>query len=107
MTQDILEQVYGMEDQELQKVEVEDGCVVMYIKTKDEYLRCSKCQSPNVIKKGVIERGFRTLPIGFTPVFLRASIQRLECKDCGYLGQEALTYVDKKKASPMDFDDMF
>ena len=55
----------------------------------------------DVIKKGTVDRLFRTLPIGLRPVYLIAKVQRLQCNDCGLIRQERLKYADEKKAIPI------
>ena len=54
-----------------------------------------------MILKGKQFRKFKTLTIGLKPVYLEAEVQRLECKDCGSLKQEKLSYVEEKKAIPV------
>jgi transposase len=51
--------------------------------------------------KGKQSRKFKTLSIGLKPVFLIADVQRLQCKDCGCIKQEKLSYVDEKKVIPV------
>jgi transposase len=76
--------------------------VIFHIKTREDKLFCSECGSFHVIKKGFKERMFRTVPIGLKPVYLKARIQRLECKDCGLIRQERIRFAEEKKALPVD-----
>lgn len=89
---------FGIKGQEVLKSEYQGGSIIVSIQTKDKYLKCSACGSKEVIKKGVTERLFRTAPIGLKPVYLKAKIQRLECKECGCIRQENLEYAEQKKA---------
>lgn len=102
MSTSLLHHGFGLTTQEYLKTEYKDGHVYFHIKTKDSKLQCSHCSSFKVIKKGVIHRLFRTVPIGLKPVFLKASVQRLECKVCGKIRQERLLYAEEKKAIPED-----
>ncbi|ASB50730.1 transposase family protein [Alkalitalea saponilacus] len=102
MSTSLLYHGFGLIDQEYLKTEYKNGDVVFHIQTKNEKLQCSHCNSFNVIKKGVTERLFRTVPIGLKAVYLKAKIQRLECKDCGTIRQERIHYADEKKATPVD-----
>ena len=98
----MLSHAFGLTDQQYLKTEYKEGTVIFHIKTKDSKLRCSNCGSRNVIKKGTIDRLFRTLPIGLRPVYLLAKVQRLECNDCGLIRQERLSYAEEKKAIPVE-----
>jgi transposase len=91
----------GLRDQEYIKTEYIGGEVYFHIRTKESKLKCSKCESKEVIKRGSTDRIFRTLPIGFKPLYLVAKVQRLECKSCGLVRQERLTYAEEKKAIPL------
>lgn len=93
---------FGIKGQEVLRSEYTGGNIIVHIQTKEKFLKCSECRSQNVIKKGSIQRMFRTAPIGLKPVFLLATIHRLECKDCGCIRQERLVYAEQKKAIPID-----
>jgi len=102
MSTSLLYHGFGLVDQEYLKTEYKNGNVIFYIQTKADKLRCSMCGSRHVIKKGIIERLFRTVPIGLKVVYLNGKIQRLECKDCGVIRQERIRYAEEKKATPVD-----
>ena len=102
MSTSLLSHAFGLTDQQYLKTEYKGGTVIFHIKTKDSKLRCSSCASRNVIKKGTVERLFRTLPIGLKPVYLLAHVQRLQCNDCGLIRQERLSYAEEKKAIPVE-----
>ena len=107
MSNSLLSHAFGLTTQEYLKTEYKGGSVIFHIQTKENKLQCSNCGSFNVIKKGSVTRMFRTVPIGLKPVYLKARIQRLECKDCGAIRQERIRYVEEKKAIPMDSEDTF
>ena len=100
MSTSLLHHAFGLTDQEYLKTEYKEGTVIFHIQTRDSKLRCSSCGSRNVIKKGTVDRCFRTLPIGTRPVYLQAKVQRLFCNDCGLTRQERLSYADEKKLYP-------
>ena len=102
MSTSLLSHAFGLTDQQYLKTEYKGGTVIFHIKTKDSKLRCSSCGSRNIIKKGTVERHFRTLPIGLKPVYLLAHVQRLQCNDCGLIRQERLSYAEEKKAIPVE-----
>ena len=98
----MLSHAFGLTDQQYLKTEYKEGTVIFHIRTKDSKLCCSNCGSRNVIKKGTVDRLFRTLPIGLRPVYLLAHVQRLQCNDCGLIRQERLKYADEKKVIPIE-----
>jgi transposase len=102
MSTSLLYHGFGLTDQEYLKTEFKKGTVIFHVQTKEDKLCCSECGSFHVIKKGFKERMFRTVPIGFRPVYLMARIQRLECKDCGLIRQERIRFAEEKKAIPVD-----
>lgn len=96
MSNSLLYHGFGITDVDYLKTEYQGGAIYFHVKTKDEKLSCVSCGSQNVIKKGVNERTFKTLPIGLKPVYIVGQIQRLECKSCGAIQQEEIKYADKK-----------
>ena len=107
MSTSLLHHAFGLNDQKYIKTEYRHGVIIFHIQTKDDKLRCSNCGSFHVIRKGSVERVFKTAPIGLKPVYLKARIQRLECKACGVIRQERIRYAEEKKAIPINSDDMF
>jgi len=103
MSTSLLYHGFGLTDQEYLKTEYQKGTVIFHIQTKEDKLCCGECGSFHVIKKGFKERMFRSLPIGLKPVYLKARIQRLECKDCGLIRQERIRFAEEKKALPVDW----
>jgi transposase len=99
--QSLLYHGFGIKDQEYIKTSYEGGEIIFHIRTKPDKLRCCDCGSSHVILKGKQTRRFKTLSIGLKPVYLEAEVQRLECKDCGSLKQEKLSYVEEKKVTPV------
>ena len=98
----ILYHGFGIRDIDYIKSEYLGGEIRLHVKTKDSKLKCSNCGSKQVIKKGSIDREFRTVPIGLKPVYIIARIQRLKCSECNLVRQESLSWADKKKLIPVD-----
>ncbi len=98
---------FGLTEQEYLKTEYKGGQIIFYVETKREHLRCSKCGSRHVKKKGYVYRDFRGVPIGLKPVIIRMKVQRLYCEECGITRQEEIRIADKKKVIPMDSEDMY
>ncbi len=97
MDSKILEQGYGIKGVDISNVETINGVIAIFIETKKGMLKCSACGSRNVIKRGNSIREFKDVPIGLRPVRLVAKVNRLECKNCGTVKQEKLSYAEKKR----------
>ena len=96
MSNSLLYHGFGLTDVDYLKTEYKGGAIYFHVKTKDEKLSCAACGGDNIIKKGVTERTFKTVPIGLKPVYIVGQIQRLECKSCSAILQEEIKYADKK-----------
>lgn len=96
MDSKILEQGYGIKGVDIVSVETIEG-IIIEIETKASLLKCSECGSRNVIKRGNTVRYFKDVPIGLRPVRLKSKVNRLECKNCGAIKQEKLSYAEKKR----------
>lgn len=103
MSISILYHGFGLNRQEYLGTEYREGAIIFMIRTKPSELRCSNCNSYQVRPRGNKERIFKTLPIGKKPVYLKAIIQRLECKECGSIRQEKIPYADYKKTYTRSF----
>ena len=99
--QSLLHYGFGLRDQEYLKTEYVAGRITIHIRTKSDKLRCSKCGSEDVVRKGKVFREFRTVNIGMKPVYFHAEIQRLGCRACGAIRQEKIHFADEKKLSLM------
>lgn len=79
------------------KTEYAEGTITFHVKTKQDRLNCGGCGSKEVIRKGRVERQFRTVSIGLKPAFIHARLHRLECKNCGIIRLEEIRFADQKK----------
>jgi len=102
MSNSLLYHAFGLKSVDYLGTDYKDGAIFFHIRTKDKFLECGNCGSKEVIKKGVVKRKFKTVPVGLKEVFLLADIQRLECKSCGKVRQQKIDYADEKKATPID-----
>lgn len=73
------------------------GKIIFFLEKDLSKLRCSQCQSKNIIRRGTVDRHFKTLPIGKKQVLLHIPIHRIECNECGCLKQEKISFADPKK----------
>jgi len=103
MSTSILYHGFGLINQEYLGTDYRDGAIIYRIRTKASELRCSNCNSYQVRPRGNKARTFKAPPIGKKAVYLKATIQRLECKECGSIRQEKIKYADYKKTYTRSF----
>jgi transposase len=82
---------------EHQRTYFEGGSIKFVIGERREHLRCSNCNSRNVIQRGSQLRQFRTLPIGERAVWIQFAVPRLECKACRSIRQAKVRFADGSK----------
>jgi DNA-directed RNA polymerase subunit RPC12/RpoP len=62
---------FGLRDYYYKTTRFIGGILTFEITPKPEAIKCPECDSRSVIKKGVIKRDLRTIPVGSKPVILR------------------------------------
>lgn len=70
-----------------------EGKVVFHVRHGIERLRCPVCHSGNIRRRGCLQRDFLLPPIGSKPAVAHFTVQRVECRDCGALRQEHLSFA--------------
>ena len=104
MSTSLLYHGFGIIGKYYLKTTYEGGTIIFDIYQKDVSLRCSMCNSHQVIKKGSVIRKFRALPIGKKQIFVRMSIPRVMCKSCGITRQVKLNFAEKRKSYTKSFE---
>lgn len=87
---------FGLIGYEYVRARYEGGAVIFSIKRERRKIRCSLCQSSDVIFRGTTSRRFRIVPIGSKRVFLDFDVKRLECRHCGKIRQEKISFADAR-----------
>ena len=83
MSNALLAKVFGVsEGYELVDLEEGDDQMSGILMVKESLLICPKCQSSEVTRRGRRWREIQTIPIGLTPVFLKAEVPKCWCKKC-------------------------
>lgn len=98
MSTSLLYHAYGLTKHDYVSTKYRGNKVIIKVRTKNKFLKCSSCKSKDVIKKGSKERDFRAPPVGKKHIVIRACLQRLKCKSCGKLLQEEIGFADSKKS---------
>lgn len=73
------------------------GSVILWIRPKAKLIRCPRCKSFKVIKRGSAERWLRTVPIGFKPVWLAVDVPRVQCRDCGCIRRIDINIAEPRR----------
>ena len=77
MSSTLLYRAFGFRQYQCQRTTTDDGVLTLHLVQDPKHDRCSYCQSPDVIRRGVEERTVRTVPIVGKPVELRLPVPRL------------------------------
>jgi len=69
MSTSLLHHAFGLRGHRYRRTCYEDGHVSFKVELKAEQLCCSACQCRSVVRRGRVERRFRSHPIGNKPVW--------------------------------------
>ena len=94
----------GVSDQQYKSTGYKNGEIIFEITPKPKALRCSLCNAKSVIKRGVVIRDIRTVPIGSKTIWLRSHIQRVWCPFCQVTRQIKLSFADRGKRYTRAFE---
>jgi transposase len=97
MSTSILYHGFGIHGYKYLKTGYQEGVIIFHIEKTKGAQYCTECSSRKVIKKGLVIRKLRTLPIGTKRVFLMIHLHRLFCHCCGALKLEPLLLSFPKK----------
>ena len=85
MSTSLIYHAFGLQGYEYVHQQFVGGSILFRVRPKAKMVRCFRCKSYRVIRRGVSERRLRTLPIGFKPVWLLVETPRVQCFACGCL----------------------
>ena len=80
------------------------GFVIFRIHQDRHSLRCSNCNSKQVIRRGKQIRVFRSVPIGSKPIFIEFAVPRIECLDCGVIRQVKIRFAECRRTYTKAFE---
>ena len=98
MSTSLLYHGFGIRGYQYLRTKYIEGKVIFKIGQNPLDLRCPVCDSAQIIRRGVIEREFKTLPIGNKPVTVVLGIQRVECESCWKLRQVEVNFADPRRS---------
>jgi transposase len=98
MSQELLYHAFEIDGYDLAGIDCSEGKTAFTLVPQARQCRCSACGSREVVRRGVVPRLIRLLPIGSQSTFAYLEVPRLECKDCGVVRQIELGFADSKKS---------
>jgi len=104
MSTSLLYHGFGVRGYGYVKSDYIDGGVVFTVERRDKELCCGSCDSGQVIRRGEVEREFRTLPLGGKRVTLVGRIPRVECRDCGVVRQMDIGFAEPRRGYTKAFE---
>ena len=96
MSTSLLYHGFGIHGYDYVRSRYEGSQVIFTIRQRRENLRCSVCRSRHVVRRGTIQRRFRSLPIGLKPVWITLAIQRVWCLSCNLIRQVHVGFADPR-----------
>ena len=104
-TRSLLYHGFGLRNVERYKTCFKGGVSVLSGRRPLARLVCRKCHSADVVRRGSTQRELRHVPIGVRPVIVDLRIQRLQCRQCGHLGNEHFLFLCGHKRYTRAFAD--
>ena len=104
MSTSLLYHGFGVRGYQYINTRYEGGSIIFAIRQSPFELRCSSCGSREVIRRGKVYRRFRSLPIGWKPVWIVMGIQRVLCLTCGLLRQVKVGFADPRRSYTKAFE---
>ena len=94
MSTSLLYHAFGVNGHKYVSTEYHGGSIWFTVVPRKERLRCSRCRSRIVTKKGKETRVFKTVPIGGRQAFIRVRIPRVYCHCCHIQRQIKIGFAD-------------
>jgi len=76
---------------------VDRDTLLVSIDPRESVIRCSRCGSRDVVRKGSKQRLFLGTPIGRRRMYFEAAIPRVRCDRCGITRQIRIPFADEKR----------
>ena len=83
---------------------VEGNSILVSLQPTPQTMRCSRCGSKDVIRKGVKYRLIRGVPVGSREMWFEVAVPRVGCDRCGVIRQVRIPFAEKKKRYTRQFE---
>lgn len=104
MSTSLLYHGWGVRGYQHRRIEYVAGGTRFMIEQDPETLRCGQCGSRSVQGAGAVERCFRSLPIGSSPVWIVLPIPRVHCFSCGKTRQVRVRFAEQRRSYTRAFE---
>lgn len=104
MSASILYHGFGIRGYQYQQTVYGNGAVTFMISQPRDRLRCPRCGSPHVERRGEVTRAFRLLPIGRKPVQAVLNVARVFCARCNITRQVKVAFADEHRRCARSFE---
>lgn len=95
---------FGIRGYQHERTVYEDGIMTFVISQPRERLRCPRCGSPQIERRGEVTRTFRLLPIGRKPVQAVLDIARVCCTRCDITRQVQVDFAEEHRRHARNFE---
>jgi transposase len=97
MSTSLLYHAFGIRGYRCLSTHFKGGIVMYTIEQPRSCLRCSRCGSKNVQRRGHVTREFLTVPIGCKPVVIKLDVARVHCRKCRLTRRVAVPFADRQR----------
>jgi transposase len=95
---------FGIRGYQYERSFYEDGTVTFVISQARDRLRCPRCGTSHVERRGEVTRAFRLLPIGRRPVQVVLDVARVFCERCWITRQVKVGFADEHRRHTRSFE---
>jgi len=78
--------------------------IIFTVKQDRATLKCPRCGSRDLIRRGVVERRFRAPCFAFKQIVIKLAVQRVQCLTCGVVRQVKVGFADENKRFIRQFE---
>jgi transposase len=104
MSTSLLYHAFGLRGYRYRRTQYNDGHVFFTVEMKPDLICCPSCNCRQVVRRGKIERRFRSLPIGRKTVWIVLAIQRVWCSACHRVRQVRVNFTDPRYSYTRAFE---
>lgn len=95
---------FGIRGYRYERTFYEDGMMTFRISQDRDGLRCPRCGSAQVERRGEVPRTFRLVPIGRRPVQVVLNVARVFCERCSITRQVKVGFADEHRRNARSFE---
>ena len=104
MSASILYHGFGIRGYDYERTFHDGGVMTFRISQARDRLRCPRCGSSHVERRGEVPRCFRLMPIGSRPVQVVLGVPRVFCERCGITRQTKVGFADEHRRYARSFE---